>query len=205
MVYETRVGDIFTLGATSWRVEEITRDQVLVTPAPGHTGRLPFWNGDQAGRPYELGKALGAFRREALADPSVVRGADENARRNIAAYLREQNEATGIIPDEKTLLLERFTDELGDWRVLLHTPFGRPVNAAWALAVGQRVAERTGMDAQAVAGDDGIVLRLPQGEADPDAALFLFDADEIADIVTEQVGNSALFASRFRAVSYTHL
>ncbi|MGX4761815.1 Lhr family ATP-dependent helicase [Corynebacterium minutissimum] len=198
MVYESRVGDIFTLGATSWRVEEITRDQVLVTPAPGHTGRLPFWNGDQAGRPYELGKALGAFRREAYADPSIVRDADEFARRNIAAYLQEQNEATGLIPDEKTLLLERFTDELGDWRVLLHTPFGRPVNAAWALAVGQRVAERTGMDAQAVAGDDGIVLRLPQGEADPDAALFLFDADEIADIVTEQVGNSALFASRFR-------
>lgn len=198
MVYETRVGDVFTLGATSWRVEEITRDQVLVSPAPGHTGRLPFWNGDQAGRPYELGKALGAFRREALADPSVVRDVDENARRNIAAYLQEQNEATGLIPDEKTLLLERFTDELGDWRVLLHTPFGRPVNAAWALAVGQRVAERTGMDAQAVAGDDGIVLRLPQGEQDPDAALFLFDADEIADIVTEQVGNSALFASRFR-------
>lgn len=198
MVYESRVGDIFTLGATSWRVEEITRDQVLVTPAPGHTGRLPFWNGDQAGRPYELGKALGAFRREAYADPSIVRDADELARRNIAAYLQEQNEATGLIPDEKTLLLERFTDELGDWRVLLHTPFGRPVNAAWALAVGQRVAERTGMDAQVVAGDDGIVLRLPQGESDPDAALFLFDADEIADIVTEQVGNSALFASRFR-------
>ena len=198
MVYESRVGDVFTLGATSWRVEEITRDQVLVTPAPGHTGRLPFWNGDQAGRPYELGKALGAFRREAYADPSVVRDADELARRNIAAYLKEQDEATGLIPDEKTLLLERFTDELGDWRVLLHTPFGRPVNAAWALAVGQRVAERTGMDAQAVAGDDGIVLRLPQGEADPDASLFSFDADEIADIVTEQVGNSALFASRFR-------
>ena len=198
MVYESRVGDIFTLGATSWRVEEITRDQVLVTPAPGHTGRLPFWNGDQAGRPYELGKALGAFRREAYADPSIVRDADELARRNIAAYLTKQEEATGLIPDEKTLLLERFTDELGDWRVLLHTPFGRPVNAAWALAVGHRVAERTGMDAQAVAGDDGIVLRLPQGEADPDAALFSFDADEIADIVTEQVGNSALFASRFR-------
>ncbi|WP_408931784.1 ATP-dependent helicase [Corynebacterium sp. YSMAA1_1_D6] len=198
MVYESRVGDIFTLGATSWRVEEITRDQVLVTPAPGHTGRLPFWNGDQAGRPYELGKALGAFRREAYADPSIVRDTDELARRNIAAYLTEQEETTGLIPDEKTLLLERFTDELGDWRVLLHTPFGRPVNAAWALAVGHRVAERTGMDAQAVAGDDGIVLRLPQGEADPDAALFSFDADEIADIVTEQVGNSALFASRFR-------
>ncbi|MDO5032694.1 ATP-dependent helicase [Corynebacterium sp.] len=198
MVYESRVGDIFTLGATSWRVEEITRDQVLVTPAPGHTGRLPFWNGDQAGRPYELGQALGAYRREVYADPSIIADADDFARANIVAYLREQYEATGLVPDEKTLLLERFRDELGDWRIVLHSPFGRPVNAAWALAVGQRVAERTGMDPQAVAGDDGIVLRMPEGEQEPDAALFLFDAEEITDIVTEQVGNSALFASRFR-------
>ncbi|MFS0291857.1 DEAD/DEAH box helicase [Corynebacterium striatum] len=198
MVYESRVGDIFTLGATSWRIEEITRDQVIVTPAPGHTGRLPFWNGDQAGRPYELGQALGAYRREVHQDPSVVQDADENAARNIAAYLQEQYEATGIIPDEKTLVLERFKDELGDWRVVLHSPFGRGVNAAWALAVGQRVAELTGMDPQAVAGDDGIVLRLPEGEKEPDGSLFVFDADEITDIVTEQVGGSALFASRFR-------
>ena len=123
---------------------------------------------------------------------------DERARTNLLQYLEEQEEATGILPDEKTLVLERFTDELGDWRVVLHTPFGKGVNAAWALATGWRVAQETGMDAQAVAGDDGIVLRLPQGDKEPDGAIFQFDADEIADIVTEQVGNSALFASRFR-------
>ena len=198
MVYESRVGDVFTLGATSWRIEDITRDQVIVTPAPGHTGRLPFWNGGQAGRPYELGQALGEFRRTVHADPAQVVDLDDKAARNLTAYLQEQDEATGVIPDEKTLVLERFRDELGDWRVVLHTPFGRGVNSAWALAVGARVAEQTGMDPQAVAGDDGIVLRLPEADAEPDASLFVFGADEIEDIVTEQVGNSALFASRFR-------
>ncbi|MCG7279495.1 ATP-dependent helicase [Corynebacterium imitans] len=198
MVYESRVGDVFTLGASSWRIENITRDQVQVTPAPGHTGRLPFWNGEGPGRPYELGKALGAFRRQARAGEGIDASLDGFARDNLVRYLEEQEEATGILPDEKTLVLERFTDELGDWRVVLHTPFGKGVNAAWALATGWRVAQETGMDAQAVAGDDGIVLRLPQGEKEPDASLFQFDADEIADIVTEQVGNSALFASRFR-------
>ncbi|MGV0345545.1 ATP-dependent helicase [Corynebacterium coyleae] len=196
MVYESRVGDVFTLGASSWRIENITRDQVQVSPAPGHTGRLPFWTGDGLGRPYELGKAVGAFRREAKS--ALDESLDERARANLLQYLDEQEEATGILPDEKTLVLERFTDELGDWRVVLHTPFGKGVNAAWALATGWRVAQETGMDAQAVAGDDGIVLRLPQGEKEPDGAIFQFDADEIADIVTEQVGNSALFASRFR-------
>ncbi len=197
MVYESRVGDVFTLGATSWRIEDITRDQVLVTPAPGHTGRLPFWTGDQAGRPYELGRALGAFRRE-LAAGSELPDCDAWAADNLRAFMAEQAEATGLVPDDKTLLLERFNDELGDWRVVLHTPFGRPVNAAWALAISQRVADATGMDPQAVAGDDGIVWRLPAGEAEPEAAVCLFDPDEIADIVTEQVGGSALFASRFR-------
>lgn len=200
MVYESRVGDIFTLGASSWRIEEITRDQVLVTPAPGHTGRLPFWHGDQLGRPVELGKALGAFRREAHGDAAVLAGwgLDRRSQSNISAFLSEQEEATGVVPDERTLVLERFRDELGDWRVVLHTPFGRGVNAAWALAVGAQIAERTGMDAQAVAGDDGIVLRLPEGEVDPGAELFALPSEDIEAIVTEQVGNSALFASRFR-------
>ncbi|QGU02577.1 putative ATP-dependent helicase Lhr [Corynebacterium kalinowskii] len=198
MVYESRVGDVFTLGATSWRIEDITRDQVLVSPAPGHTGRLPFWTGDQAGRPAELGRAVGAFRREVHANPGVATDLDERARNNLIAFLNEQEEATGIIPDEQTLVLERFRDELGDWRVVLHSPFGRGVNAAWALAVGARISETTGMDAQAVAGDDGIILRLPESDREPSADLFVFDADEIRDIVTEQVGNSALFASRFR-------
>lgn len=200
MVYESRVGDIFTLGASSWRIEEITRDQVLVTPAPGHTGRLPFWTGDQLGRPAELGKALGAFRREAHGDAAVLAGwgLDRRSQSNITAFLSEQEEATGVVPDERTLVLERFRDELGDWRVVLHTPFGRGVNAAWALAVGAQIAERTGMDAQAVAGDDGIVLRLPEGEVDPGAELFAIPSEDIEAMVTEQVGNSALFASRFR-------
>ncbi|MEZ2122479.1 DEAD/DEAH box helicase [Corynebacterium sp. CCM 9203] len=200
MVYETRVGDVFTLGASSWRVEEITRDQVIVTPAPGHTGRLPFWIGDQAGRPAELGAALGAFRREVAADPARAAGLglDTWAHENLTRYLAEQADATGIVPDEKTLLLERFTDELGDWRIILHTPYGRGVNAAWALAVGARIAENTGMDAQVVAGDDGIVLRLPDMDGEPGADLFTFDADDIEDLVTREVGNSALFASRFR-------
>ncbi|MDY5785137.1 DEAD/DEAH box helicase, partial [Corynebacterium sp.] len=198
MVYESRVGDVFTLGASSWRIENITRDQVQVSPAPGHTGRLPFWTGDGLGRPYELGVALGEFRREAKDGENIDPSLDDFARGNLVRYLQEQEEATGILPDDTTLVLERFTDELGDWRVVLHTPFGKGVNAAWALATGWRVAQETGMDAQAVAGDDGIVLRLPQGEKEPDASIFTFDADEIADIVTEQVGNSALFASRFR-------
>ncbi|WP_297851662.1 DEAD/DEAH box helicase, partial [uncultured Corynebacterium sp.] len=172
MVYESRVGDVFTLGASSWRIENITRDQVQVSPAPGHTGRLPFWTGDALGRPYELGLALGAFRREAKSDPAIIDASlDEYAHDNLLKYLDEQEEATGIVPDEKTLVLERFTDELGDWRVVLHTPFGKGVNAAWALATGWRVAQETGMDAQAVAGDDGIVLRLPQGEREPDASI----------------------------------
>lgn len=198
MVYESRVGDVFTLGATSWRIEDITRDQVLVSPAPGHTGRLPFWTGDQAGRPAELGRAVGAFRRAVHTNPAVVRDLDQRALDNLVRFLAEQEEATGLVPDEKTLLLERFRDELGDWRVVLHTPFGRGVNAAWALAVGARIADNTGMDAQAVAGDDGIILRLPESDSEPGPDLFVFDPDEIRDIVTDQVGNSALFASRFR-------
>lgn len=200
MVYESRVGDVFTLGATSWRIEDITRDQVLVSPAPGHTGRLPFWTGDQAGRPAELGRAVGAFRRHVHSNPAAAEGLglDERALNNLVRFLHDQEEATGIVPDEKTLLLERFRDEVGDWRVVLHTPFGRGVNAAWALAVGARIAENTGMDAQAVAGDDGIVLRLPESDQEPGPDLFVFDPGEIRDIVTEQVGNSALFASRFR-------
>ena len=136
MVYESRVGDVFTLGATSWRIENITRDQVQVSPAPGHTGRLPFWSGEGVGRPYELGKALGAFRREVRGGAGVDNSLDAYARDNLRAYLEEQEEATGVLPDETTLVLERFTDELGDWRVVLHTPFGKGVNAAWALAAG---------------------------------------------------------------------
>lgn len=170
MVYESRVGDVFTLGTTSWRIEDITRDRVLVTPAPGVPGRLPFWKGDQLGRPLELGRALGAFLREIGGlTPEDARarlaaaGLDELAVGNVLAYLSEQRSACGHVPDDRTIVVERFRDELGDWRVVVHSPFGAQVHAPWALALGARLTERYGMDAQVMHADDGIVLRLPEG------------------------------------------
>ncbi|OAR22490.1 DEAD/DEAH box helicase [Streptomyces sp. ERV7] len=227
MVYESRVGDVFTLGTTSWRIEDITRDRVLVSPAPGVPGRLPFWKGDQLGRPLELGRALGAFLREVGSlSPEDARlrllsaGLDAWAADNVLAYLDEQRRACGHVPDDRTILVERFRDELGDWRVVIHSPFGAQVHAPWALALGARLAERYGMDAQVMHADDGIVLRLPDADLmgldlldqDPGhldstydseqapvgAADAVFDKGEVEQIVTEQVGGSALFAARFR-------
>ncbi|MFE3026889.1 ATP-dependent helicase [Nocardia tengchongensis] len=292
MVYESRVGDVFALGATSWRIEEITFDRVLVTPAFGLPGRLPFWHGDSLGRPAELGAALGEFVRlagqaveqhrapgrttatgkttgttssnrsvkstggaggstpvelaqaldefateydvAAAAPPSPksgkarssksgaagtkapagkprsapeselervsrAAGLDANATGNLVSLLAEQREATGQLPTDKTLVVERFRDELGDWRVVLHSPYGLPVHAPWALAVGARLRERFGVDAAPTPSDDGIVVRLPDTTDDPPGAeLFVFETEEIDDLVTEQVGGSALFASRFR-------
>ncbi|WP_437011564.1 ATP-dependent helicase [Streptomyces sp. enrichment culture] len=227
MVYESRVGDVFTLGTSSWRIEDITRDRVLVSPAPGVPGRLPFWKGDQLGRPLELGRAVGAFLREVGSlDPDdarlrlVAAGLDAWAADNVLAYLDEQRRACGHVPDDRTILVERFRDELGDWRVVVHSPFGAQVHAPWALALGARLAERYGMDAQVMHADDGIVLRLPDADlmgldlldAEPAAAGLEYDSEqaplgaadvafdkgEVDRIVTEQVGGSALFASRFR-------
>ncbi|MGC4922082.1 ATP-dependent helicase [Streptomyces sp. DT197] len=227
MVYESRTGDVFTLGTTSWRIEDITRDRVLVSPAPGVPGRLPFWKGDQLGRPLELGRALGAFVREVGALPEedarlrlLAAGLDAWAAENLLTYLREQREACGHVPDDRTVVVERFRDELGDWRVVIHSPFGAQVHAPWALALGARLSERYGMDAQVMHADDGIVLRLPDADllgldlldddsSDPGTAFdtdqspvgaqdVTFDKGEIEGIVTDQVGSSALFASRFR-------
>ncbi len=228
MVYESRVGDVFTLGTTSWRIEDITRDRVLVTPAPGVPGRLPFWRGDQLGRPLELGRALGAFvrevgalTRESAEERLAAAGMDELARRNLLAYLDEQREATGHLPDDRTIVVERFRDELGDWRIVVHSPFGAQVHAPWALAIGARLTERYGMDAQVMHADDGLVLRLPDAElmgldmfdeepsspstpaTDPEQPPLgtndvLFDKGEVEQLVTDQVGGSALFAARFR-------
>ncbi|MEW1981627.1 ATP-dependent helicase [Citricoccus sp. NPDC079358] len=204
MVYESRVGDVIVLGATSWQIQDITHDRVLVIPAFGQPGRLPFWRGDAEGRPVELGEAVGAFRREVGAGkPTSERlaaaGLDEWAQDNLTAYLTEQREATGQLPTEKTLVVERFHDELGDWRVVLHSPFGMPVHAPWALAVGARLQARYGMDGSAMAADDGIVLRVPMMEDEPPGAdLFLFTAEELEELVTAEVGGSALFAARFR-------
>jgi ATP-dependent Lhr-like helicase len=206
MVYESRVGDIFALGATSWKIEDITHDRVLVSPAFGQPGKLPFWKGDSLGRPVDLGRALGAFIRElSAADPAPAMercqasGLDSFAAANLLQYLEEQKQATNIVPSDRTLVVERFHDELGDWRVVLHSPFGMPVHAPWALAVGQRLQQRYGLDGSAMAADDGIVLRVPMMEDEPPGAeLFLFDPEELEQIVTAEVGGSALFASRFR-------
>lgn len=216
MVYESRVGDVFTLGTSTWRIEDITHDRVLVTPAPGVPGRLPFWKGDQLGRPAELGKAVGAFVREvAAATPKAARkrvsaaGLDEWATDNLVAYLDEQRTATGHVPDDRTIVVERFRDEIGDWRVAVHSPFGGQVHAPWALCVSARMRERFGVDVQAMHGDDGIVFRLPdleldgEGSGGRDAAaelldLVRLDPDDVHDLVTGEIGGSALFAARFR-------
>lgn len=230
MVYESRVGDVFTLGTTSWRIEDITHDKVLVTPAPGIPGRLPFWKGDTLGRPLELGRALGAFTRELGAlDPAAATerlkraGLDDWAAANLLDYLAEQRAACGHLPDDRTIVVERFRDELGDWRIVVHSPFGAQVHAPWALALAARLREKHGLDPQVMHADDGIVLRLPDADLlSPDfdfgspaaapgtatgpvtddapvgADAALFDPQEIEQLVTDQVGGSALFASRFR-------
>ncbi|GAB3632691.1 ATP-dependent helicase [Microbacterium shaanxiense] len=206
MVYESRVGDVFTLGTTSWRIAEITHDRVNVLPAYGQPGKVPFWHGDGIGRPYELGEALGKFSREVsaaapekAAQRLIEAGLDEQARTNLMAHLSEQREATGTLPTDRTLTVERGRDEVGDWRVILHSPYGMKVHAPWALAINARIRERLGVEGSAVASDDGIIVRVPDADAEPPGAeLFVFDPDELEHVVTEEVGGSALFASRFR-------
>jgi ATP-dependent Lhr-like helicase len=207
MVYESRPGDVISLGATSWRITEITHDRVLVVPAPGQPARLPFWHGDGEGRPAELGAALGAFTgelagldRDAFDKRCAALGFDGYATDNLWVLLDDQRTATAVVPTDTTLLVERFRDELGDWRVILHSPYGLRVHGPLALAVGRRLRERYGIDEKPTASDDGIVVRLPDtlDETPPGAELFVFDADEIDPIVTAEVGGSALFASRFR-------
>ncbi len=219
MVYESRVGDVFTLGTSTWRVEDITHDQVLVSPAPGQPGRLPFWKGDSLGRPAELGAAVGGFVRELVKLPPAqarervrTSGLDEWAADNLLGYLNDQVAATGHVPDDRTIVVERFRDELGDWRIVVHSPYGAPVHAPWALCVAARLRERYGLDVQAMPADDGIVLRLPDtsfGYDDDEAAAgsgppaslledLLLDPDEVAELVTTQLGGSAVFAARFR-------
>ena len=209
MVYESRAGEVITLGASSWRIEEITHDAVRVSPAPGQPARLPFWHGDRMGRPYALGVQTGAFTRALSSldatDSATARqqleqlGLDTWAVDNLLAYLREQRESTGAVPSDTRMIVERHRDELGDWRVVLHSPLGYRVHAPWALAVRARIEERYGVDASVMASDDGLILRLPAMEdVPPGADLFLFDPDELEAIVTERVGDSALFASRFR-------
>jgi ATP-dependent helicase Lhr and Lhr-like helicase len=211
MVYESRVGDVFLLGSTSWRIEEITPDRVLVSPAPGAPARMPFWKGDQPGRPVELGRAIGAtlrdivrHGRERASTELAGSGLDGFAVANLLSYVEEQRAATRHLPDDRTVLVERFRDELGDWRLAVHCVLGAKVNAGWALAIGARLSERYGVEAQILPSDDGIVVRLPEvmdaegRDAAPGAELVVFDPEEVAQLVEESVGTSAMFASRFR-------
>ncbi|HWG02849.1 MAG TPA: DEAD/DEAH box helicase, partial [Trebonia sp.] len=201
-----RVGDVFVLGSSSWRIQDITPDRVIVLPAPGQPGKLPFWHGDTPGRPAELGKAIGAQLRELSRlpdDRAIARlagsGLDELAARNLVKYLADQRQATGIVPDDRTLVVERFRDELGDWRVILHSPYGDRVHAPWALAITTKLRERYGgMDVQALHTDDGIIIRVPDSDEPPPGGIALIDPEEVSDIITAEVGGSALFASRFR-------
>ncbi len=211
MVYESRVGDAIMLGTSSWRVEDITHDRVIVTPAPGVPARLPFWKGEQAGRPLELGRAVGAFVREmtALSDEAAREraagaGLDTWAADNLLAYLREQRAATRHVPSDRVILVERFRDELGDWRLVVHSPFGSKVNGPWALAIAARLRERRGVECHASAADDGIILRLPDAldetgaEVVPTAEDVLLDPAEVEQVVVAELGGSSLYASRFR-------
>ena len=206
MVYESRPGDVISLGATSWRITEITHDRVLVIPAFGEPARLPFWRGDAVGRPAELGAALGVFTGELarlkpkeFEERCAAMGFDRYATDNLRGLLDDQQQATGAVPTDSTLVVERFRDELGDWRVILHSPYGLRVHGPLALAVSRRLRERYGIDEKPTASDDGIVVRLPDTEdVPPGADLFVFEPDEVEPIVTAEVGGSALFASRFR-------
>ena len=202
MVYEARAGQTFLLGATTWRIEDITRDRVIVTPAPGVPGAVPFWRGDGIGRSAELGKAIGEFAREAVsASPEELAkeyDLDPLAAQNLVAYLREQQAATRVVPSDQSIVVERFRDEIGDWRLCVLSPFGGRVHAAWGLALAAKIRSEYDLEADAIWSDDGIVLHLPDADDPPPADLVLLEPDEVEDMVVGELGGSALFGARFR-------
>jgi ATP-dependent Lhr-like helicase len=204
MVYEARAGQVIMLGASSWRIEEITRDRVLVSPAPGVPGAIPFWKGEGIGRPYELGEAIGRFSRELLsmddasARARLASNLDERAANNLLAFLREQERATGVVPSDRTVVVERFRDEIGDWRICILTPFGGRVHAPWAMAVGARLRESLGIEVQSIWSDDGIAFHFPDADSPPATDLLLLDAAELDELLLAEVGQTALFGARFR-------
>jgi ATP-dependent Lhr-like helicase len=202
MVYEARAGQVFLLGASSWRIQEITRDRVIVTPAPGVPGAIPFWRGDGIGRPAELGEAIGAFSREAVeADPAELEKThhlDPLAARNLVAYLQEQQEATRVVPSDTTIVIERFRDEIGDWRLCVLSPFGGRVHSAWGMAIARKLRDEEGLEADAIWSDDGIAVHLPDADEPPSSDLVLIEPDQLEDLVVRELGTSALFGARFR-------
>ncbi len=210
MVYESRPGETFVLGASTWRIEEITHDRVVVTPAPGEPAKMPFWKGDKPGRPLELGRAIGATVREvrelerksgseaAVALLTSDYALDALAAGNVLSYLAEQAEVSGTVPDDKTIVVERFRDEIGDWRVCILSPFGARVHAPWAMALQARLADRMGSDLQILWSDDGIILRLGEAFEDVPIDELTPSPDEVEELLTSELPNTALFASRFR-------
>jgi ATP-dependent Lhr-like helicase len=206
MVFETQVGETFLLGASTWRVEEITHDKVLVSPAPGEPGKTPFWKGDRAGRPLELGLAIGALMHDLLRMPEVAaierltrdHDLDARAAENLLQYLRDQMQAAHAVPDRTTIVVERVRDELGDWRVCVLSPRGGRIHAPWAMAAAARIREETGVDVETLWGDDGFVVRFPDVDAPPDPALLFPGPDDVQPLVVRQLGATALFASKFR-------
>jgi ATP-dependent Lhr-like helicase len=202
MVYEARAGQTFLLGASSWRIEEIGRDRVVVTPAPGVPGAVPFWKGDGVGRPKELGKAIGAFSRWAVDQPQEILERDYDldplAARNLLDYLREQQDATRVVPSDRTIVIERFRDEIGDWRLCVLSPYGGRVHAAWGLALSRRIREQYGLESDAIWSDDGIIVHLPDADEPPGADLVMVEPDEVEDAVVAELASSALFGARFR-------
>ena len=206
MVYESRPGEAFILGASTWRIEDIGHHKVVVTPAPGAPAKMPFWHGDRPGRPLELGRAIGAFMREtrklpdgqAVATLQADYHLDERAAANVVQYLSEQAAATGALPDDRTIVVERFRDEIGDWRVCILSPFGTPVHAPWAMAIERRLVERYELPVETMYGEDGIVVRLPEAitELAPDDLVIA--PDEVREMVVAALPQTALFAARFR-------
>jgi ATP-dependent Lhr-like helicase len=206
MVFESRVGETFLLGASSWRIEEITHDKVLVSPAPGQPGKMPFWKADSAGRPLELGRHIGELVRTlrqlppaaAIARLTKHHDLDARAAENLLRYLADQAAATGSVPDDRTIVIERTRDELGDWRICLLSPFGGRIHAPWAMAAVERIRSETGIDAETMWTDDGFVVRFPETDAPPDPALLLPASDEAEALVVRQLGGTAMFAAKFR-------
>jgi len=202
MVYEARPGQTFLLGASTWRIEEIGRDRVIVTPAPGAPGAVPFWRGDGVGRPKELGQAIGAFSRWAVDQDAETLERDYDldafAARNLLAYLREQQDATRVVPSDRTIVVERFRDEIGDWRLCVLSPYGGRVHAAWGLALSRRIRETYGLESDAIWSDDGIIVHLPDADEPPGAELVMVEPDEVEDAVVAELAASALFGARFR-------
>ncbi|HET6447919.1 MAG TPA: DEAD/DEAH box helicase [Conexibacter sp.] len=202
MVYEARPGQTFLLGASTWRIEEIGRDRVVVTPAPGAPGAIPFWKGDSVGRPKELGEAIGRFARTAVDRSAEELAADydldELAARNLLDYLAEQQQATRVIPSDRTIVIERFRDEIGDWRLCVLSPYGGRIHAAWGLALSARIRDQLGLEADAIWSDDGIIVHLPDADEPPGADIALIEPDELEDAVVAELSGSALFGARFR-------